>query len=132
MIWGLLLKPLFGVAGDAIKGIVATKKAKAHAKLTEIKAVSALKEQQIAGKVSWEASAVDQMKGSWKDELILICLLTPAVLVFVPGMTPHIEAGFLALHNLPDYYKHLLYLSCSVSFGVKMGPAAIGLFKKKK
>ena len=128
----LLLKPLLGVAGQAVSGFMETKKATAVAKLTEIKAVTALKEQQIAGKVSWEASAVDQMKGSWKDELILICLLTPAVLVFVPGMTPHIEAGFLALHSLPEYYKHLLYLACSVSFGVKMGPAAMSLFKKKK
>ena len=131
----LLLKPLLGVAGQAVSGFIETKKAKAENKLveiTEIKAATKLKEQQIAGKVSWEASAVDQMKGSWKDELILICLLTPAVLVFIPGMTPHIEAGFLALHKLPDYYKHLLYLSCSVSFGVKMGPAAMGLFRKKK
>ena len=128
----LLLKPLLGVASQAVTGFVETKKAKAQLKLTEVKAATKLKEDQIAGKVAWEASAVDQMKGSWKDELILICLLTPAVLVFVPGMTPHIEAGFLALHNLPDYYKHLLYLICSVSFGVKMGPAAIGLFKKKK
>ena len=60
----LLLKPLLSVAGSAVSGFIETKKAKAHAKLTEIKAVSALKEQQIAGKVSWEASAVDQMKGS--------------------------------------------------------------------
>ena len=128
----LLIKPLLGVAGQAVSGFVETKKAKAQLKLTEVQAATKLKQDQIAGKVNWEASAVDQMKGSWKDELILICLLTPAVLVFVPGMTPHIEAGFLALHNLPDYYKHLLYLACSVSFGVKMGPAAMGLFKKKK
>jgi hypothetical protein len=130
--WGLLLKPLFGVAGDAIKGIVATKKAKAHAKLTEIKAVSALKEQQIAGKVSWEASAVDQMKGSYKDELILIVLLAPAVLVFVPGMTEHVERGFVALQQLPDYYKHLLYIACSASFGIKGAGSAIKFFNKKK
>tara|TARA_R100001369_G_scaffold20873_1_gene38243 strand:+ start:239 stop:634 length:396 start_codon:yes stop_codon:yes gene_type:complete len=128
----LLLKPLLGVAGQAVSGFIETKKAKAENKLVEIKAKTKLKEQQIAGEVSWEASAVDQMKGSWKDELILICLLLPAVLVFVPGMTPHIERGFEALHKLPDYYKHLLYLSCSVSFGVKMGPAAMGLFRKKK
>ena len=130
--WGFLLKPLLGVAGDAIKGFVQTKKAKAEAKVTEIKAVTKLREQQIAGKVSWEASAVDQMKGSYKDELILICLLTPAVLVFVPGMTDNIHAGFIALQSLPDWYKHLLYLGCSVSFGVRAGPAAMGLFKKKK
>ena len=127
----LLLKPLLGVAGQAVSGFMETKKAKAVAKLTEIKAVTALKEQQIAGKVSWEASAVDQMKGSWKDELILICLLLPAVLVFVPGMTEHVERGFVALQQLPDYYKHLLYIACSASFGIKAGKGAMGLLKKK-
>ena len=127
----LLIKPLLGVAGDMVKGVIETKKAKSEAKLTEIKAATALKEQQIAGKVSWEASAVDQMKGSWKDELILICLLAPATLVFFPGMTVHIEAGFVALQQLPDYYKHLLYIACSASFGIKAGKGAMGLIKKK-
>ena len=128
----LLLKPLLGVAGQAVSGFLETKKAKATAKLTEIKAVTALKEQQIAGKVSWEASAVDQMKGSWKDELILICLLAPAVLVFVPGMTEHVERGFVALQQLPDYYKHLLYIACSASFGIKGVGSAVKFFNKKK
>ena len=130
--WGLLLKPLLGVASDAVKGIIATKKEKAKAKITEIKAITALKEQQIAGKVSWEASAVDQMKGSWKDELILIVLLAPAVLVFVPGMVEHMERGFLALQSLPSYYKHLLYIACSASFGIKGAGSAIKFFNKKK
>ena len=128
----LLIKPLLGVAGQAVSGFIETKKAKAENKLTEIKAQTKLRQQQMAGEVSWEASAVDQMKGSWKDELILICLLAPAVAVFVPGWTPHIQAGFEALHSLPEYYKHLLYIACSVSFGVRAGPAAMGLFKKKK
>ena len=128
---GLLIKPLLGVAGDAVKGFVETKKIKQQSKLTEIKAKTALREQQIAGKVSWEASAVDQMKGSWKDELILICLLAPAVAVFFPGMTHHIEAGFVALQQLPDYYKHLLYIACSASFGIKGAKGAMGLIKKK-
>ena len=127
----LLIKPLLGVAGQAVSGFLETKKAKATAKLTEIKAVTALKEQQIAGKVSWEASAVDQMKGSWKDELILICLLLPAVLVFVPGMTEHVERGFVALQQLPDYYKHLLYIACSASFGIKGVGSAVKFFNKK-
>ena len=127
----LLIKPLLGVAGQAVSGFMETKRAKAENKLTEIKAQTKLRQQQIAGEVSWEASAVDQMKGSWKDELILICLLAPAVAVFVPGWTPHIQAGFEALHSLPDYYKHLLYIACSASFGIKAGKGAMGLIKKK-
>ena len=127
-----LVGPIANMVGDAVKGFVETKKAKADLKPTEIKAQKTLKEQQIAGKISWEATAVDQMKGSWKDELILICLLVPAVAVFIPGWTPHIKAGFEALHSLPDYYKHLLYIACSASFGIKGAKGAMGLITKKK
>ena len=127
-----LVGPIANMVTDAVKGFVETKKAKADLKLTEIKAQKSLKEQQIAGKISWEATAVDQMKGSWKDELILICLLVPAVAVFIPGWTPHIKAGFEALHSLPDYYKHLLYIACSASFGIKGAKGAMGLITKKK
>ena len=127
----LLLKPLLGVAGQVVSGFVETKKAKAQLKLTEVQAATKLKQDQIAGKVAWEASAVDQMKGSWKDEFVLLALMIPAILVFIPGMTEHVERGFEALHKLPDYYKHLLYLSCSVSMGVRMAPGVKGLFKKK-
>ena len=127
-----LVDPVTNMVTDAVKGFVEKKKAKADLKLTEIKAQKSLKEQQIAGKISWEATAVDQMKGSWKDELILICLLVPAVAVFIPGWTPHIKAGFEALHSLPDYYKHLLYIACSASFGIKGAKGAMGLITKKK
>ena len=127
-----LVGPIANMVTDAVKGFVETKKAKADLALTEIKAQKSFKEQQIAGKISWEATAVDQMKGSWKDELILICLLVPAVAVFIPGWTPHIKAGFEAIHSLPDYYKHLLYIACSASFGIKGAKGAMGLITKKK
>jgi hypothetical protein len=63
MVWQLLAKPLLGVVADGVKGFVETKKAKAELKVTEVKAATKLKQDQIAGKVAWEASAVDQMKG---------------------------------------------------------------------
>ncbi|QDP53118.1 MAG: hypothetical protein Unbinned2350contig1001_43 [Prokaryotic dsDNA virus sp.] len=132
MVWQLLAKPLLGVAADAVKGFVDTKKAKAELKVTEIKAATKLKQDAIAGKVKWEMAAVDQMKGSWKDEFVLLALMLPAIAVFIPGWTPHIKAGFEALHELPDYYKHLLYLACSVSLGVRAAPGVMGMFGKKK
>ncbi len=132
MVWQLLAKPLLGVAADAVKGFVDTKKAKAELKVTEIKAATKLKQDAIAGKVKWEMAAVDQMKGSWKDEFVLLALMLPAIAVFIPGWTPHIKDGFEALHELPDYYKHLLYLACSVSLGVRAAPGVMGMFGKKK
>ena len=127
----MLIKPLLGVAGDMVKGLIETKKAKSEAKLTEIKAATALKEQQIAGKVSWEASAVDRMQGSWKDEVSLVVLLAPAVLVFIPGCQEYVRSGFVALQDLPSYYQNLLYIAISSSFGMKAGQSAFKMFKKK-
>jgi hypothetical protein len=125
----LLLKPLMGVASSAVSGYIETKKAKTELKLTTIKATQKLKEDQIAGKVAWEASAVDQMKGSWKDEVSLVVLLLPAVLVFTPWQE-HIHKGFVALQDLPSYYHNLLYIAISASFGIKGAQGAAKLFKK--
>ena len=72
--WQLLAKPLLGVAVDGIKGFVETKKLNGEVKIAKIKAEKKKQEDIAAGKIKWEAAAVDQMKGSWKDELILICL----------------------------------------------------------
>ena len=131
MVWQLLVKPLLGVVADGVKGFVDTKKAKTQLKVTEIKAQTKLKQDQIAGKVAWEQSAVDQMQGSWKDEVSLIVLLVPAVLVFIPGMTEHVERGFIALQQLPEYYQHLLYIAISASFGIKGVGGAVKMLKKK-
>jgi len=124
-----MINILLGVASQAVKGFVETKKAKAELAVTEIKAATKLKEDQIAGKVAWEASAVDQMKGSWKDEVSLVVLLLPAVLVFTPWQE-HIHKGFVALQDLPSYYHNLLYIAISASFGIKGAQGAAKLFKK--
>ena len=130
--FNMLLGPITNIVGDTIKGFVETKKAKADLALTEIKAQKSLKAQQIAGKVAWEASAVDQMKGSWKDEFVLLALMVPAICAFLPFMQPHIERGFAILETLPEYYTHLLYLACSVSLGVRAAPGIKGMISKKK
>ena len=121
---------MIGVASNAVSGFIETKKLKQEAKVTKIKADTKLMQDQIAGKVAWEQSAVDQMKGSWKDELSLIVLLLPAVLIFTP-FQEHIHRGFVALQDLPSYYHNLLYIAISASFGMKAGTSAVNMFKKK-
>jgi hypothetical protein len=72
------------------------------------------------------------MKGSWKDEFVLLALMVPAICAFLPFMQPHIERGFQILESLPEYYTHLLYLACSVSLGVRAAPGIKGMISKKK
>ena len=128
--WQLLAKPLLGVVTDSVKGFVQTKKLKSEVKIAQIEAEKKRNEDIATGKIKWEQSAVDQMKGSWKDEVALIVLLLPAVLVFTP-LQEHVHQGFIALQDLPSYYHNLLYIAISASFGIKAGSSAIGMFKKK-
>ena len=130
--WTMLLKPLMGVATNAISGYVETKKIKGETKIAEIKAEKKRLEDIATGKIKWEQSAVDQMKGSWKDEFVLLALMVPAICAFLPFMQPHIERGFQILETLPEYYTHLLYLACSVSLGVRAAPGIKGMISKKK
>ena len=129
--WQLLAKPLLGVVTDSVKGFVQTKKLKSEVKIAQIEAEKKRNEDIATGKIKWEQSAVDQMKGSWKDEVALIVLLLPAVLVFTP-LQEHVHKGFIALQDLPSYYHNLLYIAISASFGIKAGSSAIGLIKKGK
>ena len=110
----LLLKPLTDIVGTSVKGFIDNKKAKTELKLTEIKASKKRMEDIAAGKIKWEQTAVDQMKGSWKDEFVLLALMIPAICAFIKPLQPHIADGFLILSTLPDYNKHLLYMACSV------------------
>ena len=130
--WQLLAKPLLGVVTDSVKGFVQTKKLKSEVKIAQIEAEKKRNEDIATGKIKWEQSAVDQMKGSWKDEFVLLALMVPAICAFLPFMQPHIERGFQTLETIPEYYTHLLYLACSVSLGVRAAPGIKGMISKKK
>jgi len=130
--WQLLAKPLLGVVTDSVKGFVQTKKLKSEVKIAKIEAEKQRNLDIAAGKIQWEQSAVDQMKGSWKDEFVLLALMVPAICAFLPFMQPHIARGFQILETLPEYYTHLLYLACSVSLGVRAAPGIKGMISKKK
>jgi hypothetical protein len=128
----LLIKPLLGVAGQAVSGFVETKKAKAESKLVEIKAKTALREKQIAGEISWEASAVDQMKGSWKDEFWTLIFGGILISCFLPWTQTYVAEGFVFLdNNTPDWFATCLYVCIGSSFGYRFGKAGLAHMKKK-
>jgi len=81
--WQLLAKPLLGVVTDSVKGFVQTKKLKSEVKIAQIEAEKQRNLDIAAGKIQWEQSAVDQMKGSWKDEFVLLALMIPAICAFI-------------------------------------------------
>ena len=56
---------------------------------------------------------------SIKDEISLVVLLLPALLVFFEPFQDDVKRGFEILGTLPEYYQHLLYIAIAGSFGIK-------------
>jgi hypothetical protein len=115
----LLIKPLLGVAGDVVKGVVATKKAKAEQKVTEIKAKTELLNKQIKGEIDYDLTALQQSGDSWKDEAWTILFILIIGSCFIPPFTPYVEKGFNALSATPQWFQFAMYGAIGSSFGLR-------------
>jgi|TARA_R100000900_G_scaffold134907_2_gene112269 hypothetical protein len=115
----MLIKPLLGVASEAIGGYMETKKAKAKQKLVKIEAETEIVKQQIKGEIDWDVEAIKGSKESWKDEYLTILFSIPLLLCFLPFTVEYVERGFAALAMTPDWYKYTLGVIVSASFGIK-------------
>ena len=124
----MLIKPLLGVAGDVVTGIVETRKAKSEQKIIKIQAETEIVKQQIKGEVDWDVEAIKGTKESWKDEYLTILFSIPLLLCFLPFTVEYVERGFAALAMTPDWYKYTLGVIVSASFGIK---GATKFFGKK-
>ena len=96
-----LIGPLANLAGTWFQNKVEKTKADGIAKVAEAKARATVAEKVAAGEIEWEGKMADATNDSWKDEFALVVLLTPAILVFIPGMTQYVEHGFSILATLP-------------------------------
>ena len=127
-----LIGPIANLAGTWFQNKLEKTKADGQAKVAEAKARASVAEQVAAGKVKWEGKMAEATDNSWKDEFALVVLLTPAILVFIPGMREYVREGFEVLATLPDFYQYLLYIAISASFGIKGVGQAAKMIKGKK
>ena len=115
----MLLKPLLGVAGDVVKGVVETKKAKAEQKVTKIKAETELLNKKIKGELAYDLEAIKGSKDSWKDEAWTILFIIIIAMCFIPPLQPYTERGFDALSRTPQWFQFAMYGAIASSFGLR-------------
>ena len=115
----MLLKPLLGVAGDVVKGVVETKKAKAEQKVTKIKAETELLNYKINGEIGDDLEAIKGSKDSWKDEAWTILFIIIIAMCFIPPLQPYTERGFDALSRTPQWFQFAMYGAIASSFGLR-------------
>ena len=117
--WTMLLKPLMGVAGEVVKGVVDTKKAKVEQKVTKIKAETELLNKQIKGEIEYDLEAIKGSKDSWKDEAWTILFIIIIGMCFIPPLQPYTERGFDALSRTPQWFQFAMYGAIASSFGLR-------------
>ena len=115
----MLLKPLLGVAGDVVKGVVETKKATAEQKVTKIKAETELLNKKIKGEIAYDLEAIKGSKDSWKDEAWTILFIIIIAMCFIPPLQPYTERGFDALSRTPQWFQFAMYGAIASSFGLR-------------
>lgn len=112
--WQSIIGPVANLAGGYLKNKAEEKQAKHEAKMKVIQNDS-----------DWESKAVDASANSWKDEFWTLVLSVPifmigySIVVGDPEIVERVEAGFVALSNLPEWYQYLLFIAISSSFGIK-------------
>lgn len=67
----------------------------------------------------WELIQAENSGDSWKDELVLIVLLIPLVMCFIPGMAGFVHQGFAVLAETPEFYQYFLGVAICSSFGIR-------------
>ena len=86
----------------------------------KIKAAEAETKMKIAtGEISWEQSAIEASKDSWKDEAWTICFIVIVLGSFMPGLQPYMAEGFANLESAPSWFQWAMYASIAASFGIR-------------
>ena len=73
----------------------------------------------------YDKRAQDAMKFTWKDEFLLIILVTPAIMCFIPGAQIYAREGFKIFGTLPMFYKILFVAVYASVFGLRWAVAPL-------
>lgn len=136
MRWGI---PIIGSIVDGVKEYVMEGKKQKTIKLEQAKEL-ALKEHEVKLKVAdakielaktgqmqeydLDRISTENMSKSYFDELMIILLLIPVILSFLPEYVSVVTAGFVALKLIPAWYMYLIVGAYIVKLGMR------GLFTK--
>lgn len=95
-----------------------------------------IEEKKLEGKIAWEMAKTKRAEASegrdhdwemmsiqnsgWKDELVLIVLTIPMILVFIPGFEVYVAKGFDHLAETPEWYRWLIMMIYAATFGIRI------------
>jgi hypothetical protein len=79
-----------------------------------------LRLQGMTADATWELESLKAHTSGWKDELVIVLLAIPLVLVFIPKTAPYVMEGFRILETTPDWYRWLILLIFTAVYGIRI------------
>lgn len=52
-----------------------------------------------------DIASIEAQRYSIKDEIVMICILSPYIGAFIPGLQVYVQQGFQILAGLPEWYQ---------------------------
>lgn len=125
-----LVSPITNVVGGYIKGKQELSKIDLESKKEALKMQMQMKSAVTKSKIDMllheqdnnfklDLMATENMKTSYKDEIILVIFLTPLVMSFFPETQGYVVAGFQALTVIPDWFMYLVIGQVVVIMGMR-------------
>ena len=125
-----LVSPVANVVGGYIKGKQELSKIDLESKKEAMKMKMQMKNAVAKSKIDMllheqdnnfklDLIATENMKTSYKDELILMIFITPLVMSFFPETQGYVVAGFEALTVIPDWFMYLVIGQVVVIMGMR-------------
>lgn len=127
MIWLKFLPTLIKTGADVFEKRQETKRLEALAERNYMEKVA-------KGEIEYKNKVMDKMDNSWKDELVLVIVVLPIIVlawsIFSgdPEAKTKLDLFFTYFNNFPEFYKWLVLGIFGSIYGLKPG---MDLFKKK-
>lgn len=127
-----LLGPIGKIASTWLEGRNEKIKANAQVKVAEAKSKAVILQKQATGEIELQQSLTDQMGDSWKDEFWTLVIGGILVCSFLPFTQEYVKTGFEFLKtSTPEWFMHIVIISVSASYGIRVGKGAFGLLSSK-
>ena len=119
--WIKALAVPFEIVGDTVRGWTDRKKLETEGKLkiVQAKTEAAIHQIHTNDNYDFRLEELSLESRGWKDEYLLLITTAPLVLVFFPSMVPTINAGFMELSALPEWYLYALAAVYIDTFGFR-------------
>ena len=124
--WSLIVSKLLGSFSEKVADVY----------LEKVRLKSEIKLEVLRGKAAYERAKTERAAQSegrdhewelesirnsgWKDEFVMLVLSIPMILVFIPYTQAFIEKGFTALEGTPDWYRWLVVMIYTATFGIRI------------